>query len=94
MCKSKSWLKVTEVEEVDLKEKVRSSHWCYSVGFPFASVPSQHGCKCEGLSIVPLPAVHLLLHHEDDHPGVEGVVADGDDVKASPGRLDFLTVGE
>ena len=36
----------------------------------------------------------LLLHHEDDHPGVDGVVADGDDVKASPGRLDFLTVGE
>ena len=50
-------------------------------------------CKCEGLGIVPLPAIHLLLHHEDDHPGVEGVVEVGG-AKASPGRLDFLTVGE
>ena len=38
---------------------------------------------------------NLLLHYDDDLPGVEGVVEDGgDDVKASPGRLDFLTVGE
>ena len=48
---------------------------------------------CEGLGNVPLPAVHLLLHHEDDHPGVDGVVEVGG-AKASPGRLDFLTVGE
>ena len=56
-------------------------------------MPSQHGCKCKGLGIVPLPAVHLLLHHEDDHPGVDGVV-EASGAKASPGRLDFSTVGE
>ena len=66
-------------------------------GFPFARKPSQHSlylssfkvAKCEGLGIVPLPAVHLLLHHEDDHPGVDGVVEAGG-AKASPGRLDFF----
>ena len=70
-------------------------------GFPFARKPSQHSlnlssfkvAKCEGLGIVPLPAVHLVLHHEDDHPGVDGVVEVGG-AKASPGRLDFSTVGE
>ena len=36
---------------------------------------------------------NLLLHHEDDLLGVVGVVEDGD-AEASPGRLDFLTVGE
>ena len=68
-------------------------------GFPFARKPSQHSlylsgfkvAKCEGLGNVPLPAVHLLLHHEDDHPGVDGVVEAGG-AKASPGRLDFSTV--
>ena len=51
---------------------------------------------CEGLGIVPSTLVNLLLHHEDHLPGVEGVVEDGGDVdvEASPGRLDFLTVGE
>ena len=37
-----------------------------------------------------------LLPHEDNLLGVDGVVdeVDAGDVKASPGRLDFLTVGE
>ena len=48
--------------------------------------------SARGLAEFLLADDHLLLHEDNLH-GVDGVV-DEVDVKASPGRLDFLTVGE
>ena len=45
------------------------------------------------LGILLVPDDHLL-HHDGNLPGVDGVVEGIDEVEASPGRLDFSTVGE
>ena len=85
MCAIKSWLKSQRFQWLT-KEKVRSSHLFYLVGFPLPatqvnvlSIYASKVARCEGLGIIPRHFDNLLLHHDDDLPG-----GDGEDVDAAP----------